>query len=368
MDNNTESLLTSLITSSQPSLNSETTIESFVNTKETPNSRKRPSPDSPQDLVATLKQETKQIRRRNSVGDLSQKKTPQTMADKVIEALINPTVLNQIVPTLSEKIAESVAESINKALEKKINDHIKPLEKKINDQDKTIVEQKDMMQKQASMIVHICKKNGEIDESLKERESEIEVLYRKINELELRVENQEQYSRRTSLRFHNIRVPLNNMGRIKHPVDTDSIILDICQNNLSITDMKKEDIGRSHVIGKPKDGKSQVIVRFLSYRVREKVYNSKKELKRHPDKIFITENLTQYRTNLVKALAELKYSRKIHAYWTTDGRIYLKTNENSRKIQIRNHDDIMDILRRLDTGVDHIFEDNGTVESVINPN
>jgi hypothetical protein len=54
--------------------------------------------------------------------------------------------------------------------------------------------------------------------------------------------------------------------------------------------------------------------------------------KRHPDKIFITENLTQYRTNLVKALAELKYSRKIHAYWTTDGRIYLKTNENSRKI------------------------------------
>jgi hypothetical protein len=51
MDNNTESLLTSLITSSHPSLNSETTIESFVNTKETPNSRKRPSPDSPQDLV-----------------------------------------------------------------------------------------------------------------------------------------------------------------------------------------------------------------------------------------------------------------------------------------------------------------------------
>jgi hypothetical protein len=48
--------------------------------------------------------------------------------------------------------------------------------------------------------------------------------------------------------------------RIKHPFDTDSIILDICQNNLSITDMKKEDIGRSHVIGKPKDGKSQVMV------------------------------------------------------------------------------------------------------------
>ena len=37
-------------------------------------------------------------------------------------------------------------------------------------------------------------------------------------------------------------------------------------------------------------------------------------------------------------------------------------------MQIRNHDDIMDILRRLDTGVDRIFEDHGSVESVINPN
>ena len=55
-----------------------------------------------------------------------------------------------------------------------------------------------------------------------------------------------------------------------------------------------------------------MIVRFLSYRVREKVYNSKKELKRHPDKIFTTENLTQYRTDLVKVLAELKNSRILH--------------------------------------------------------
>jgi hypothetical protein len=85
MDNNTESLLTSLITSSQPSLNSETTIESFANTKETPNSRKRPSPDSPQDLVATLKQEMKQTRRRYSVGDLSQKKKHKLWQTKLLK-------------------------------------------------------------------------------------------------------------------------------------------------------------------------------------------------------------------------------------------------------------------------------------------
>jgi hypothetical protein len=37
-------------------------------------------------------------------------------------------------------------------------------------------------------------------------------------------------------------------------------------------------------------------------------------------------------------------------------------------MQIRNHDDIMDILRRLVTGADRIFEDHVSVESVINPN
>ena len=104
MDNNTESLLTSLITNPRPSLNSETTIALFVSTKETPNSRKWPSLDSPQYLVATLKQDTKQIRRQNSVGDRSQKKKTQTMANKVIETLINTTVLNQIVPIVSEKM------------------------------------------------------------------------------------------------------------------------------------------------------------------------------------------------------------------------------------------------------------------------
>ena len=43
------------------------------------------------------------------------------MADTVIEALINPNVLNQIVPIISENIAESVAESINKTLQEKKN-------------------------------------------------------------------------------------------------------------------------------------------------------------------------------------------------------------------------------------------------------
>ena len=38
---------------------------------------------------------------------------------------------------------------------------------------------------------------------MKEQDAEINALFNKISELEIRVENQNQYSRRTNLRFHN---------------------------------------------------------------------------------------------------------------------------------------------------------------------
>ena len=76
------------------------------------------------------------------------------------------------------------------------------------------------------------------------------------------------------------------------------------------------------MIGKVNKGKPQVIVRFLSYRTRNSVYTNKKPLKGDQDGVFITENLTKYRTELVKRLSQLKFH---------DGRIYVAKLEISRK-------------------------------------
>jgi hypothetical protein len=161
--------------------------------------------------------------------------------------------------------------------------------------------------KQAAIITTLQTTAEDYTLALKEHSTEVDALYNKIIELESRIEGQEQYSRRTSLRFHNIKVPVDERGNVKHPVNTDEFILNVCNDKLGL-DINLHDIGRSHIIGKVKDGKSQVIVRFISYRTRNKVYSNKKGLKNHPDKIFITENLTKYRTELVKQLAELKYN------------------------------------------------------------
>ena len=61
------------------------------------------------------------------------------------------------------------------------------------------------------------------------------------------------------------------------------------------------------------------------------------------DGVFITENLTKYRTELVKQLSQLKFHRQIYTYWTSDARIYVKKLETSRKQLVTNFDDIENI-------------------------
>ncbi|CAG2219383.1 unnamed protein product [Mytilus edulis] len=152
---------------------------------------------------------------------------------------------------------------------------------------------------------------------------DLDCLSDEIADLKIRVESQEQYSRRTSLRFHNIPVPIDNQGKILHPVNTDEIVLDIIRNKLNIN-IDLNDIGRSHVIGKARKGRSQ-------------------ELKGDTNGIFITENLSQYRTELVKTLADMKTKNQISAYWTADGRIFAKKSESSRKLIIQNWQDVGDL-------------------------
>ena len=69
----------------------------------TPITNKRASPNRPDDLPGTEKQEKRQNRRHNSISDLTDiipKKAPstrKTITDKVLEALTSPDVLNKII-------------------------------------------------------------------------------------------------------------------------------------------------------------------------------------------------------------------------------------------------------------------------------
>ena len=59
------------------------------------------------------------------------------------------------------------------------------------------------------------------------QKDQISSMKSKINNLEKRLKEQEQYSRRTSLRFNNVKVPTNGNNVVKTPIDTDSLVLGI---------------------------------------------------------------------------------------------------------------------------------------------
>ena len=76
---------------------------------------------------------------------------------------------------------------------------------------------------------------------------------------------------------------------------------------------------------------------------RQQITINKKSLKGDQDGVFFTENLTKYRTELVKRLSQLKFHRQIYTYRTSDGRIYVRKLETSRKQLVTNFDDIENI-------------------------
>jgi hypothetical protein len=185
---------------------------------------KKVNPESPEDIPRTARQVTRQIRRRISLGDLSSttsKKTTglrKTIADKVVEALTSPAVLDHIITVISDKLCESISHSLSKTVEAQVksalDEHIKPLRETIQKQHETTTEQKSIIQKQAELVIAINNRVTSNEQTLNEYNTEIGDLYQRINLLETRIENQEQYSRRTSLRFHNIQTPVDRSGRI----------------------------------------------------------------------------------------------------------------------------------------------------------
>ena len=171
----------------------------------------------------------------------------------------------------------------------------------------------------------------------------IDNLLSRVSVLEKDLEEQQQYSRRTNLRFNNVNLP-SNRGKVIYPIDTDSLVLNICNDSLGQA-VSLDDIGRTHTIGQIRDGKASIIARFNSYHKRHIVYSNKHKLKNHPDRTFISENLTRHRFELVRKLNFHRKRGEINSYWTQDGRIIVKPTEQSHLREFKTISTESDIYR-----------------------
>ena len=158
---------------------------------------------------------------------------------------------------------------------------------------------------------------------LKEKDVKIAHLTDRVKDLEGKIDDQEQYSRRTSVRIAGLEE------------DQDEVLDDKMRSVLSDIGCKDEmlNINRMHRVGKhvPGGRPRQIIVQFTNYSSKKKVIKSGKELRTKHPKVFINEDLTRLRSQLLYQARKLKKAGKITDTWSFDGKILVKDRQNKIK-------------------------------------
>ena len=154
------------------------------------------------------------------------------------------------------------------------------------------------------------KERQEQKKVIEELRGEVSSLTEKLNGVTERVDRQEQYSRRNCLLIHGI--------TDGDQENADGFALEIFREKLDI-ELKQRDLERTHWLGKNDKRSNQprpVIVKFIRYSDRKKIFSKKKQFKNAG--IPITESLTKLRmSKLAKAREEFGFRN----VWTVDSRI-----------------------------------------------
>ena len=168
-------------------------------------------------------------------------------------------------------------------------------------------------------------------DSLNHRNDDI---YSYVKELEAKIEDLEQYSRRNCL--------ILGGYEEKKQENTDSIVQDTVREKLKV-ELTLDDIERTHRLGgrrKQEEGlepaaSRPIIIKFCSYRKRQEVFARKKLLK--GSGLVLMENLTQTRFNLFRKVKEVVGLKNC---WTSDGRIYAVRQQDQKVVVITKIEDL----------------------------
>ena len=152
-------------------------------------------------------------------------------------------------------------------------------------------------------------------------------LSKRVAVLERQVEQSEQYSRRNNQRISGL------VEGTEPPENTDDIIMKMASDIGS--DIQLTDVDQSHRVGDPKKARvrpREIILKFATYRSRQDFYRRRTSLKiKGYQGVFINEDLTKCRSNLLFEARQLYKSAQLKGAWSADRNILVK--DNSDKIQ-----------------------------------
>ena len=141
-------------------------------------------------------------------------------------------------------------------------------------------------------------------------------LTERVETLEKKVDAAEQYSRRNCLRLSG--VPENPSE------NTDVYIIDMAR--AIDAEVTLDEIERSHRVGPVRPGRCRdIIVKFTSYRVRRKIFGERVKTKvRGYEGVFINEDLTKPRNELLLKARKMAKSNLLKSAWSSDGTILVR--------------------------------------------
>ena len=189
-------------------------------------------------------------------------------------------------------------------------------------------------------------KNTALEDQLVAAKKKIDEQEEEIAELYQLQDNLEQYTRKQSLEICGI--PASAYA------STEEAVLKIA-GALDVT-MSAEDINISHKI--KSNGAGTILVKFQSHKAKSRLYKARTKLKnlRLTDiftdvstatrvaagtgRIFINENLTSYRKDLLRKANDKRKDKLIISAWSTDGKIFVKTSPEGVPVRIYSKEDL----------------------------
>ena len=245
------------------------------------------------------------------------------------------SVVQSIIPAEFHALRQAINECIDK-VETKMDSRILVLEERLESLENENLRMSQIIQELEGKID--SENNGNVGE-LQVRQTAME---KNIRDALLQSNNNEQYSRRDSIRIYGIPLPVSeNISDHGTNDDCEGLVIKLANEKLNM-DLSRMDIEAAHRVGRVKDNLQPVIVKFHRRATRDKMIMKRKQLKGLP--VRIHEDLTRLNASLLNRLGN---SPLIHKSWSWMGKIWaIAKGSGAKKVKVQPFEELESIISR----------------------
>lgn len=186
----------------------------------------------------------------------------------------------------------------------------------------------------------LSKRLKKMEDEIAAKDAKIESLEKRIEELETKADDQEQYSRRTSVRIYGIpETPGENLNSVASALFDEMGLMPTVNRIHRVgaphKPVQSSESSDSHETSEPNADSTPnnpsprpILCQFVSYPDKAQVMMNRSKLATNYRKVFVNEDLTRVRAKILFQARELKRKGMIRECWSYDGRIAVKDLKN----------------------------------------